>query len=85
MCCSMKTTVDIADDLAIKAKALARKKGTTLRALIEDGLRQQLEQAGKKNAFVLRDGSVGGNGLNPEFQGRSWEAIRDEIYKGRGT
>ena len=26
-----------------------------------------------------------GNGLAPEFQGASWEKIRDAIYEGRGA
>ena len=41
----MKTTIDISDDLALQAKELAKREGTTLRAVIEQGLRLKLEQA----------------------------------------
>lgn len=38
----MKTTVELNDELFIKAKKHAAEKRTTLRHLIEQGLRQQL-------------------------------------------
>lgn len=81
----MKTTIDISDDLLLKAKALAAKRGTTLRAVIEQGLRQEL--AGQKRAqpFHLSDKSVDGNGLQAEYAGKSWSDIRDAAYEGRGS
>ena len=38
----MKTTVEIADDLLIEAKKRAAEQRTTIRALIERGLRREL-------------------------------------------
>ncbi len=38
----MRTTIDIADDLAARAKKAAVDRGTTLRQLVEEGLRQVL-------------------------------------------
>jgi len=38
----MKTTVDLPDDLLIAAKKLAAERRTTLRSLIERGLRREL-------------------------------------------
>ena len=81
----MKTTIELADNLAIKAKKLARRRGTTLRALIEDGLRRELKVRSDKNDFLLRNESVKGNGLQPEFEGQGWAKIKEEIYKGRGS
>jgi len=39
----MRTTVEISDDLAERAKRLAATRHTTLRALIEESLRDRLE------------------------------------------
>lgn len=81
----MKTTVEIADGLFERAKALAARQRTTMRALIEEGLWHVLRESGKRQKpFKLKDGSVGGRGLSPEFQGASWDKIRDAIYEGRG-
>jgi hypothetical protein len=74
----MKTTVEISPSLIAEARRYAQAEHTTLRALIETGLRRVL--ADKKPAFKLRDGSVGGTRLTPEFQNASWEEIRDAIY-----
>ena len=80
----MKTTVEIADSLLEEAKKLAAKDKTTLRELVELGLRRVLSERKQKKKFKLRDASVKGNGLQPEFQGASWEKIREAIYEGHG-
>ena len=81
----MKTTIDIADGLLVEAKQVAARERTTLRDLVEQGLRGVLDQRAKTTRFRLRDGSVGGNGLHPDVRGASWEQIRELIYEGRGT
>jgi hypothetical protein len=81
----MKTTVEIADSLAREAKNLAAREGTTLRELIEAGLRAVLKERRRQGAFRLRDVSFAGNGLRPEFRGADWERIREAAYEGRGT
>ena len=81
----MKTTVEIADALAREAKELAAREGTTLREIIEAGLRAVLRERRRKGAFRLRDVSFGGKGLQPEFRGADWERIREAAYEGRGT
>lgn len=81
----MKTTVEIADSLAREAKDVAAREGTTLRELIETGLRAVLRERGKQSPFRLRDESFGGKGLRPELQGADWERIRDAAYRGRGS
>ncbi|MBI4874684.1 MAG: hypothetical protein HY822_08625 [Acidobacteria bacterium] len=40
----MKTTVELPDDLLIEVKKLAAERRTTIRALIERGLRRELAQ-----------------------------------------
>ena len=85
MVAHMKTTVEISDSLAREAKEFAAREDTTLRELIEAGLRAVLRERRKKAAFRLRDVSFGGNGLRPEFRGADWERLREAAYEGRGT
>jgi hypothetical protein len=81
----VKTTVDIPDSLAAEAKELATRENTTLRALIEAGLRLVLRERRRKSAFRLRDASFGGSGLQPEFREGTWNRIRDAAYEDRGA
>ena len=76
----MKTTVNLPDELVRQAQELARRQRTTLRELIETGLRAVLKQHSSDTPFVLVDASVGGRGLQPAFRGAAWEQIRDAIY-----
>ncbi len=82
----MKTTVEIADALAAEAKKVAAQENTTLRALLEAGLRHVLEQYRQAPpSFRLRDASFRGRGLQPDFRDAGWEEIRDASYAGRGS
>lgn len=81
----MKTTVEITDVLLREAKRIAAKEGTTVRALLEEGLRRALEEHRQKPAFRLRDASYGQGGLQPDVREGSWERVRDLIYEGRGS
>ena len=80
----MKTTVELPDALVAQAKRVAAEEGTSLRELVEVGLRRLLEERREGAAFELRDGSVDGQGLQPEFRGAGWERLRDAAYEGRG-
>ena len=80
----MKTTIEISDDLAREAKAHAARENITLRELFERGLRMAIKVDREAVGFRLRDASVEGHGLTPEFQGADWARIREAIYEGRG-
>jgi putative antitoxin of VapBC-like toxin-antitoxin system len=82
----VKTTLDISDPLFAEAKALATEKGTTLRALVEEGLRQVVAGARTSKRFRLRDAAfkAKGRGLRPEYATAGWERIRRAAYEGRG-
>ena len=80
----MKTTVEISDALLHEAKRIAAREKTTVRALIEEGLRKALETRRKTQGFRLRDMSYGEGGLRPDMREGSWERLRDVIYEGRG-
>ncbi len=82
----MKSTVDIADSLLAEAKQAAARDGTTLRALIEAGLRQVLRERRARGApFALRRASFKGKGLRTDLQGQPWEQIRSLAYEDRGA
>jgi hypothetical protein len=81
----VKTTVDIADSLLRRAKAAARREGTTLKNLTEEGLELALARRASRTRPAIKPVVFGGDGLSPEFRGKSWSDIRDEIYKGYGS
>jgi hypothetical protein len=72
----MKTTVEIPDPLLKEAKRLAEREGTTLRALIERGLR--LVVAPRARAARFR------RGLQPGARNAGWDRIRELVYEDRG-
>jgi hypothetical protein len=80
----MKTTLDISDPLLREARKIAARERTTLRALVEQGLRQVLAAKKRKTAFRLRKASFKGRGLRPELREAGWERLRDLAYEGRG-
>ena len=82
----MKTTIDIADRVFTAAKQLAAQRGTTVRALVEQGLRQVIAAEQQQTArFVLRRASFGGQGLQADLPATAWADLRDMAYQGRGT
>ena len=80
----MKTTLDISDPLLNEAKKVAAREGTTLRALVEQGLRQVVAEKKRKPTFRLRKASFRGRGMRPDAQDLGWERLRDLAYEGRG-
>ena len=80
----MKTTVEIPDSLLDEARKLAAREGTTLRALVEQGLRRILTDRKRVGAFRLRRASFKGDGLQPAVAGSSWDRLREMAYEGRG-
>ena len=82
----MKTTIDIADALLAQAKRAAEHENTTLRALVERGLRQVLASPAQDSApFRLRRVTFGDQGLQRELDGASWDRLRELAYEGRGA
>lgn len=81
----MKTTVEISDRLLREAKRVALREKTTVRALIERGLRTVVEGRRPAARFTLRSASFEGDGLVAGRSLRDWEAIRDLSYSERGA
>jgi hypothetical protein len=81
----MKTTIELPDPLFAQARRYASARKMTMKAMIEQGLRKVMAEKKSEQPFKLRDGSVGGNGLTPEFQNATWEQLRHAIYEGHGA
>ena len=80
----MKTTVHIPDALLAATQAIAAREKTTLKALVSEGLQKVVQDRGSAKPYKLKDMSIGGQGLNPELDGASWETMLELIYGDRG-
>lgn len=80
----MKTTVEIPDTLFEEARKVAHRDRTTLKVLVEEGLRKIIADRRRRKGFRLRKATFKGNGLQPPLTGASWEQIRELSYEGRG-
>jgi hypothetical protein len=80
----MKTTIDIPDSLYKRCKDIIRREGTTLRSIIEEGLFCAIQRHEHPEKFSFKPLTFKGKGLSKEFENGGWNAIRSEIYKGRG-
>jgi hypothetical protein len=84
MATHMKTTIDIADELLREAKSVAHRKGTTLRALMEAGLRHVLGEFKRpRKASRIKPVTVKGRGLTPEAQRLGAHAMILALYDER--
>jgi len=80
----MKTTIQIPDSLFEEARKLAHQEQTTLKALVEQGLRRIIQDRKQRGEFHLRKVTFKGSGLQPPLAGSTWEQIRQLSYEGRG-
>jgi hypothetical protein len=79
----MKTTVEIHDQLFLRAQRKARREGRTMRSLIEEGLRLSLGTETSAEPYRLPDLAVGEPGDLDPLASMTWAELRDEIYGGR--
>lgn len=77
----MKTTVDLPDTLLEEAKARARRDGTTLRALLADGLRRVLDEPPPAATGFSPPVFERGRGVQPGVDLSDWGQIRSLIYE----
>jgi hypothetical protein len=82
---SIKTTIDIPEPLLDQARAEARARGTTLRELVNDGLRALLAAHDAEGPYryepVIFDGELG---VAPGVDLANWDEIRALIYERGG-
>lgn len=79
----MRTSIDLPDALMAKVKRLAARRGTTLRALVEEGLLAVLNGA-RGTPFRLPDTRFHGDGMVDGLSEAEWDRVRDLAYEGRG-
>ncbi|HKD88551.1 MAG TPA: type II toxin-antitoxin system VapB family antitoxin [Streptosporangiaceae bacterium] len=79
----MKTTVELPDELVREAQELARAEGTTMKSVLEEGLRAVIARHRHAQGFTLRDASVAGRGLRPDVAEAGWAKIRELSYGDR--
>lgn len=73
-----KTTIELPDDLAEQARICAAQRGTSMRSLIEDALRRELERHSAAREWTPRaDVVFTGDGLTEEAAVMSWAEIRE--------
>jgi hypothetical protein len=80
----MKTTIEISQAVLVAAKATAAREGTTVRALVEEGLRKVLAERKARGQFQLRKATFRGRGLQDGIQDGDWDTLRDLAYEGHG-
>lgn len=86
----MKTTIDLADDLALKLKKRAESSGTSMRKVIHEALRHWLKNQPRvppRKRIETGVGLMNGKGLTAEAASLSWEQLRELSYgiqKGAG-
>ncbi len=73
-----------AAEMTLPGRKLAARERTTLRALVEQGLRHVVTEKKRGPAFRLRKASFQGRGLRPELADAGWDRLRDLAYEGRG-
>jgi hypothetical protein len=84
MASHMKTTVQIPDSLFEETRKLAHQERTTVKALVEEGLRRVASERKRRGRFRLRKATFKGKGLQPQLAGVSWGQLRELSYEGRG-
>jgi len=80
----MKTSIQIPNSLFEEARKLAHRERTTLKALVEEGLRRIISDRKQRSGFRLRKATFKGNGIQPQLADASWDRIRELSYEGRG-
>ena len=82
----MKTTIEVSDALFSSAKEFASKSQTTMRALVEEGLRRVLvdSQPKAKPAFKLKDARVHGKAILISDP-RRWQELEEEHVAARSV
>lgn len=81
----MKTTIDIADNIIMRSRELAKKEKSTFRDLVEEGLLLVIDRRNESEDVRVKPVTVKGRGVTDAFQHASWQQIRQASYEGHGA
>lgn len=84
----MKTTIDLADELAARLKKRTAREGISMRTAVHQALRLWLKNRTESTApqAIPREiGLMAGRGLSHEAAARSWEELRALSYEINAT
>lgn len=77
----MKTTFDLPESLVRDVKKLARERGTTARAVVQQALTKAVAEQAERPSFALEDASAAGwQSMRPEFLGRPLHELVLQSY-----
>ena len=76
----MKTTLDIHDELLVRAKRHAKETGKPMRAIVEEGLRNVLSSSASQSKYTLPDLRFGDPDASDPLEQYSWPELRDSVY-----
>ena len=77
----MKTTIELPDELIQQVRVIARREGTSMRQIMQEGLQRALQARRAGSAPRLDFPVYGGSGLTEGFANADWTSLRDEIYR----
>ena len=81
----MKTTLDIADNIAIQSRGLSKREHVPFKELVEEGLQLVLQKHAAAPKRAVKPVTFKGRGVTAEFQSGAWTDIRDTISAGHGS
>lgn len=81
----MKTTLDIADNIAIQSRRLSKREHVSFKELVEEGLLLVIQKHAAKPKRSVKPVTFKGTGMTRDFQSATWSDIRDTIYAGHGA
>lgn len=67
-----------------EAKRIAARENTTVRELVELGLRRVVQERARRRPFRLKKVSFGGEGLQQRVRDLGWDGVLAAIYESRG-
>jgi len=80
----MKTTIHIPDTIFNELRDLAHREHTTMKSLIEEGVRLIIANRRCAGKFRLKKATFKGEGLQSHLAGATWDQIREQSYEGHG-